>query len=48
MTSIFAYFTAKNGIYFPGAPFILAALLTLLSLIFALRSLAHYIPTKKA
>lgn len=46
MTGIFAYYTSKNGLYFPGAPFIVGALFTLFSLIFALRSLAHYIPKK--
>jgi DHA1 family tetracycline resistance protein-like MFS transporter len=47
MTGIFAYYTGKgSSIYFPGAPFILGALFTLLSLIFALRSLAHYTPKK--
>jgi DHA1 family tetracycline resistance protein-like MFS transporter len=47
MTGIFAYYTNRNnGIYFPGAPFILGALFTLLSLLFALRSLAHYVQKK--
>ena len=47
MTSIFAYYTGKgSSIYFPGAPFIMGALFTLFSLIFALRSLSHYTPTK--
>jgi DHA1 family tetracycline resistance protein-like MFS transporter len=46
MTSIFAYYTSKNGLYFPGAPFIVGALFTLCSLIFALRSLVHYSPKK--
>jgi len=46
MTSIFAYYTGKNGLYFPGAPFIVGALFTLCSLIFALRSLVHYSPKK--
>ena len=47
MTGIFAHFTGnQNGFYFPGAPFLLAAFFTLLSLLFALRSLASY-ETKK-
>ena len=46
MTGIFAYYTRKNGLYFPGAPFIVGALFTLFNLIFALRSLAHYTPKK--
>ena len=46
MTNIFAYYTSKNGLYFPGAPFIVGALFTLCSLIFALRSLVHYSPKK--
>jgi len=47
MTGIFAYYTNKNNLYFPGAPFILGALFTLFSLIFALRSLANYTPKNK-
>jgi len=33
MTNLFAYFTnPKHAVYFPGAPFILAAFLTLIGL----------------
>lgn len=40
MTSLFAYFTEKNAaVIFPGAPFMMGALLTLLSTILAYRSL---------
>lgn len=44
MTNLFAYFTDsnKNGIYFPGAPFILAAFLTTIGLFICLRSLRKY------
>ncbi|QNF32391.1 TCR/Tet family MFS transporter [Adhaeribacter swui] len=43
MTNLFAYFTSNAvPIYFPGAPFLMGALLTLISLILALRSLANY------
>lgn len=44
MTGIFAYFTSKqHAIYFPGAAFILGGLLALLSLLFAMRSLAKHL-----
>jgi MFS transporter, DHA1 family, tetracycline resistance protein len=40
MTNIFSYFTGKStSIYFPGAPFLLGALLAVISLFFALNSL---------
>ncbi|MBC7651170.1 MAG: MFS transporter, partial [Deinococcales bacterium] len=40
MTNIFAFFTSKNApIYFPGAPFLLGAFLTLVSTVLAYRSL---------
>jgi DHA1 family tetracycline resistance protein-like MFS transporter len=40
MTNLFAYFSAPGGdIYFPGAPFLAAAVLTLFSLLFAYRTL---------
>ena len=43
MTGIFAYFTStQHGMYFPGAAFILGGILTLLSLLFAMRFLADY------
>lgn len=39
MTNIFAFFIKKNAlIYFPGAPFLLGALLTLISTVLAYRS----------
>ena len=43
MTNIFAGFTSKNAIvYFPGAPFLTGAILMLVSLILAMRTLATY------
>ncbi|MFI5134566.1 MAG: TCR/Tet family MFS transporter [Chitinophagales bacterium] len=43
MTNIFAAFTSKNAIvYFPGAPFLAGAILMLVSLILAMRTLASY------
>jgi DHA1 family tetracycline resistance protein-like MFS transporter len=40
MTNIFAYFTATNApIHFAGAPFIVSAVLTIISSVFAYRSL---------
>ncbi len=40
MTALFAYFTAKTtSVYFPGAPFIMGAVLTVFSLFIALNSL---------
>lgn len=40
MTGLFSYFTAKGApVYFPGAPFLMGALLTLISVIIALFSL---------
>ena len=40
MTTIFAYFTAETSeIYFPGAPFVLATILALISLTLAIKSL---------
>lgn len=43
MTGLFAYFTsAKAPIHFPGAPFLLAALLTVVSLTLAVRSLRRH------
>ncbi len=40
MTSIFAYFTdTANQIYFPGAPFIVATVLAIISMILVIRSL---------
>ena len=43
MSNLFAYFTADAApVYFPGAPFLMGAVLTLVSLLLALRSLAQY------
>ena len=48
MTNLFAYFTSKYApIYFPGAPFLAGAILTIVSLILALRALAKHFPTVK-
>jgi DHA1 family tetracycline resistance protein-like MFS transporter len=44
MTNLFAYFTSNEApIYFPGAPFLAGAVLTLFSVIFAMRTLASYV-----
>ncbi|CAN5528839.1 tetracycline resistance MFS efflux pump [soil metagenome] len=46
MTGLFAWFTSKNApIFFPGAPFIMGGILTLISLILAMRTLARFRPT---
>jgi DHA1 family tetracycline resistance protein-like MFS transporter len=43
MTNLFAWFTSsKSPVYFPGAPFILAAILTIAGLIICSRSLKKY------
>ena len=43
MTSIFAYYTdPKNEIYFPGAPFMLATVLTIFSVLIAVKSLSQF------
>jgi len=43
MTNIFAGFTSKDAIiYFPGAPFLLGAILMVVSLILAMRTLKSY------
>ncbi len=43
MTQLFSYFTAKDApVYFPGAPMMMGALLTLLSLVFAMRVLVNF------
>jgi DHA1 family tetracycline resistance protein-like MFS transporter len=43
MNNTFAYFSGKNApIYFPGAPFILGALLVTISIFFAINSLRTY------
>ncbi|GAA4390667.1 TCR/Tet family MFS transporter [Hymenobacter koreensis] len=45
MTNLFAYFTGKEApIYFPGAPFLMGAVLTVVSVLLAMRSLANYTP----
>ncbi len=44
MTNLFAYFTGNNPpFYFPGAPLIMGAILSLVSLVLAMRSLSTYI-----
>ncbi len=41
MTSLFAYFTGPGApVYFPGAPFLAGAVLTMLSIVFAARALS--------
>ncbi len=43
MTSLFAYFTSKAApVYFPGAPFLMGAVLALFSVLFAVRSLTKH------
>jgi MFS transporter, DHA1 family, tetracycline resistance protein len=43
MTQLFSYFTAPtSAIYFPGAPMLMGALLTLLSLVLAMRALMNF------
>ena len=43
MNNLFSYFTAKTtAIYFPGAPFLMGAFLSLLSVLFAMKSLAKF------
>jgi len=43
MTNLFAYFTnTNNSIYFPGAPFIMAALLTIIAIFICSASLKKY------
>ena len=43
MTNLFSYFTAADApIYFPGAPFLMGAVLTLFSVFFAVRSLEKH------
>jgi len=48
MAQLFSYFTAANApVYFPGAPMLMGALLTTLSLLLAMRALAGFTsPTK--
>jgi DHA1 family tetracycline resistance protein-like MFS transporter len=50
MTNLFAVFTRPGaGVYFPGAPFLMAALLVMLSSLLAYRSLKHapHLPGKR-
>jgi DHA1 family tetracycline resistance protein-like MFS transporter len=43
MTNLFAYFTKTEApVYFPGAPFLAGAILTLISTVLAMRSLASH------
>jgi MFS transporter, DHA1 family, tetracycline resistance protein len=43
MTNLFAYYTRPNAtIYFPGAPFLAGAVLTLVSIFFAMRTLKKH------
>lgn len=43
MTNLFSYFTAADApFYFPGAPFLMGAVLTLFSVVFAVRSLEKH------
>jgi MFS transporter, DHA1 family, tetracycline resistance protein len=43
MTNLFSYFTAADSpVYFPGAPFLMGAVLTLFSVLFAVRSLEKH------
>ncbi len=45
MTNLFAYFTSDaTTIYFPGAPFLMGSILTLISVGLAVRSLAAHPP----
>lgn len=47
MSQLFAYFTAKGApIYFPGAPMLMGALLTLISLLLAMRALVNFTSPK--
>jgi DHA1 family tetracycline resistance protein-like MFS transporter len=44
MTNLFAWFTGSHApFYFPGAPFLAGAILTVLSVFFAMRTLASYV-----
>jgi MFS transporter, DHA1 family, tetracycline resistance protein len=47
MTNLFAYFTTdKAPFYFPGAPFFAGAVLTMFSVLFAMRSLKSFVEKK--
>ncbi len=44
MTSLFAYYTESSSVYFPGAPFLLGAVLTVISILFVRRSFVYESP----
>jgi DHA1 family tetracycline resistance protein-like MFS transporter len=47
MTNLFSYFTQESApVYFPGAPFLMGAVLTIVSVFLAMRSLSTYIHAK--
>lgn len=49
MNSLFAYFADKNApVYFPGAPYIAGAILTAISIAFAVKPLAQRLSVSKA
>jgi DHA1 family tetracycline resistance protein-like MFS transporter len=49
MTQLFSFFTApSNAIYFPGAPMLMGALLTMLSLVLAMKVLVNFGSTQKS
>jgi DHA1 family tetracycline resistance protein-like MFS transporter len=46
MTGLFAHYTSPNApIYFPGAPFIMGAILSITSLFFTMRTLKKHFRT---
>lgn len=48
MAQLFSYFTAANApVYFPGAPMLMGAMLTTLSLLLAMRALAGFVSHAK-
>lgn len=48
MAQLFSYFTAENApVYFPGAPMLMGAVLTILSLLLAMRALAGFVSHEK-
>jgi DHA1 family tetracycline resistance protein-like MFS transporter len=49
MNNIFAYFTSEKApFYFPGAHFIVGAVLCLSGVLFAIKPLKKYVPTRSA
>jgi len=47
MTQLFGYFTASNApVYFPGAPMLMGAVLTLFSMLLAMRALTGFVNPK--